>query len=78
MFIRKCHSLINLFQLDAQIIDDKAHWYRLQALRSRDETGNRGSSPRLSQMASMDSTAASTTTLNKNTLNMQSRGNHRK
>lgn len=60
------------------MIDDKAHWYRLQALRSREEASNRGSSPRLFQMTSVDSAAASTTTLNKTTINMQSRVNQRK
>ncbi len=64
--------------IDAHVIDDKPHWYRLQALRSREEATNRGSSPRLFQMTSVDSTAASTSTLNKNTVNIQSRVNQRK
>ncbi len=64
--------------LDTNVIDDKPHWYRLQALRSREESTNRGSSPRLYQMTSTESTASSTLTLNKNTVNMQSRINQRK
>lgn len=60
------------------MVDDKAHWYRLQALRLREDASNRGSSPRLFQMTSVDSAAASTTTLNKTPLNMQSRFNQRK
>jgi len=64
--------------IDANVIDDKPHWYRLQALRSREEATNRGSSPRLFNTTSVDSTVASTLTLNKNTINMQSRINQRK
>ncbi|CAF0816840.1 unnamed protein product [Rotaria sp. Silwood1] len=63
---------------DANVIDDKPHWYRLQALRSREEATNRGSSPRLFKMTSVDSTASSVSTSNKNTVNMQSRVNQRK
>jgi hypothetical protein len=67
-----------LLFLDGNVIDDKPHWYRLQALRSREEATNRGSSPRLFKMTSADSSTSSTTTLNKNSVNMQSRGNQRK
>lgn len=63
---------------DTNVIDDKAHWYRLQASRSREEATNRGSSPRLFKMTSSDSTANSTLTLNKNSVNMQSPVNQRK
>lgn len=63
---------------DSKVIDDKPHWYRLEALRSREEAANRGSSPRLFKMTSVDSSASSTTTLNKNSVNMQSRVNQRK
>ncbi len=56
------------------MIDDKPHWYRLQALRSREEATNRGSSPRLNQMTSVDSTS----TLNKTTVNTQPHANQRK
>ncbi len=60
------------------MIDDKPHWYRLQALRSREEATNRGSSPRLFKMTSVDSTASSSLTLNKTNVNTQSRVNQRK
>ncbi len=60
--------------IDAHVIDDKPHWYRLQALRSREEATNRGSSPRLNQMTSVDSTS----TLNKTTVNTQPHANQRK
>ena len=59
------------------MIDDKPHWYRLQALRAREEVSNRGSSPGLYKMTSVDSTASSTLTLNRNTINMQPRVNQR-
>ncbi|CAF3890603.1 unnamed protein product [Rotaria magnacalcarata] len=36
------------------VIDDKPHWYRLQALRSREEITNRGSSPRLNNLTPGD------------------------
>jgi len=58
---------------EANVVDDKPHWYRLQALRSRDEVSNRGSSPGLYKMQSIDSTASSTLTLNKNVINLPSR-----
>ncbi|CAF0865041.1 unnamed protein product [Rotaria sordida] len=63
---------------DANVIDDKPHWYRLQALRSREEATNRGSSPRLFKMTSVDSTASSPSTSNKNIVNMQPLVNQRK
>ena len=65
---------IDIVYVDARVIDDKPHWYRLQALRSREEATNRGSSPRLCQMASVDSTS----TLNKTAVNTQSSVNQRK
>lgn len=71
------HCIDFLSSLDANVIDDKPHWYRLQALRSREEVSNRGSSPGLYKMTSVDSTASSTVTLNRNTINMQSRVNQR-
>ena len=71
------HCINFLSSLDANVIDDKPHWYRLQALRSREEVSNRGSSPGLYKMTSVDSTASSTLTLNRNTINMQSRVNQR-
>lgn len=40
------------------VIDDKPHWYRLQSLRAREEMTNRGSSPRLSQIHSVDSSGS--------------------
>ncbi len=64
--------------LDAKVIDDKPHWYRLQALRSREEATNRGPSPRLFKMTSVDSTASSSLTLNKTNVNTQSGVNQRK
>ncbi|CAF0755721.1 unnamed protein product [Adineta steineri] len=64
---------------DAKVIDDKPHWYRLQALRSREEATNRGSSPRLSKMTSVDSTVSSSSSIaNKNNVNVQSKGSIRK
>lgn len=57
--------------LDPNAIDDKPHWYRLQPLRAREEITNRGSSPRLFQMNSLDSSASLAT--NKNSVNPQSR-----
>ena len=64
------------FLIDANVIDDKPHWYRLQALRSREEATNRGSSPRLFKMTSVDSASS---TINKNTVNkQQSRINQQK
>jgi hypothetical protein len=57
--------------LDPKVIDDKPHWYRLEALRSREEITNRGSSPGLFKMASVDSSAS--LTINKNTVNIQPR-----
>ncbi|CAF3381368.1 unnamed protein product [Rotaria sp. Silwood1] len=60
------------------VIDDKPHWYRLQALRSREEITNRSSSPRLNILASADSTTSSTLTINKNSVNMQPRINQQK
>lgn len=60
---------------DSQIIDDKPHWYRLQALRSREEATNRGSTPRLFKMTSVDTSAND---INKNTVNSQSRVDQRK
>ncbi|CAF1131954.1 unnamed protein product [Adineta steineri] len=56
-----------------KVIDDKSHWYRLQALRSREEATNRGSSPRLFKMISADSSASSLSTVNKNSVNIQPR-----
>lgn len=53
---------------DPDVIDDRPHWYRLQALRSREEAANRGSSPRLFKMVSVDSAASSTSTLNKHSV----------
>ncbi|CAF2823001.1 unnamed protein product [Rotaria sp. Silwood2] len=60
------------------VIDDKPHWYRLQALRSREEITNRSSSPRLNILASADSTNSSTLTINKNSVNTQPRTNQQK
>ncbi|UJR28278.1 hypothetical protein I4U23_009527 [Adineta vaga] len=63
---------------DAKVIDDKPHWYRLQALRSRDEISNRGSSPRLFKMTSTDSTASSSSVFIKTNVNVQSSNSQRK
>ena len=68
--------MIDLIDLDPNVIDDKSHWYRLQALRSREEITNRGSSPRLFKMASVDSSAS--LAVNKNAVNMQPRANQPK
>ncbi|CAF0908919.1 unnamed protein product [Rotaria sordida] len=57
------------------VIDDKPHWHRLQALRSREEITNRSSSPRLNILPSTDSTTSSTLTINKNSVNIQPRSN---
>jgi hypothetical protein len=67
-----------LLFVEGNVIDDKPHWYRLQALRSREEATNRGSSPGLFKMTSVDSPGPSTLTLNKNPVSMQSRVNQRK
>lgn len=64
--------------LDPNVIDDKPHWYRLQALRSREEMANRGSSPRLNNLTSGDSTNSSTTTINKVTVNTPTRTSQQK
>ncbi|CAF4414696.1 unnamed protein product [Rotaria socialis] len=63
---------------DANVIDDKPHWYRLQALRSREEATNRGSSPRLYKMTSVDSTGSSASAFNKSTANLQPPANQNK
>ncbi|CAF3574727.1 unnamed protein product [Rotaria socialis] len=60
------------------VIDDKPHWYRLQALRSREEITNRGSSPRLNNLTSGDSATSSTLTINKVSVNIQPRTNQLK
>ncbi|CAF3809687.1 unnamed protein product [Rotaria magnacalcarata] len=63
---------------DASVIDDKPRWYRLQALRSREEATNRGSSPRLYKMTSVDSTGSSASAFNKSTANLQPRADQNK
>ncbi|CAF1320422.1 unnamed protein product [Adineta ricciae] len=63
---------------DAKVIDDKPHWYRLQALRSREEISNRGSSPRLFKMTSTDSAASSSSVFTKNNVNAQAQSGQRK
>lgn len=60
-----------MINLDPNVIDDKPHWYRLQPLRAREEITNRGSSPRLFQMTTPESSASLVT--NKNSVNSQSR-----
>ncbi|CAF4014755.1 unnamed protein product, partial [Rotaria magnacalcarata] len=62
----------------ASVIDDKPRWYRLQALRSREEATNRGSSPRLYKMTSVDSTGSSASAFNKSTANLQPRADQNK
>ncbi|CAF1169552.1 unnamed protein product, partial [Adineta ricciae] len=57
------------------VIDDKPHWYRLEALRSREETTNRGSSPGLYKMVSVDSSVSSISAGTKNSVHLQSRTN---
>ncbi len=65
-----------MIDLDPNVIDDKPHWYRLQALRCREEITNRGSSPRLFKMTSVDSSGS--LTINKTSLNTQPRINQQK
>ncbi|UJR21205.1 hypothetical protein I4U23_024302 [Adineta vaga] len=70
----KANDFIGQVTIDLKnpnVIDDKPHWYRLQALRSREETTNRGSSPRLFKMVSIDSSASSLSAGNKNSVHIQ-------